>query len=240
MTEPCKNRTLSATDIIVLSLIFFGYATFNSIAGYLQLQQAGMAAPTDLGLDAASSYGSIVLELVELLAAWIYLRWRRFDFKALDFSVHRYTLPLTVLLIVCAGAVADAYQYLHWWIWPHHYPEASELASNSFSAASNNPFAHITPLFVFFALLNGFYEELFFMGLIFAVRPKLVPHAAALSIGVRFIFHLYQGLAGAATVTTLGIVFILFRRKTSALVPFMLAHAFFDVFGLGSAYLYWW
>ena len=191
MTEPCKNNTFNATDILILSLIFFGYATFNSIAGYLQLQQAGMAAPTDWGLDAASSYSSIVLELVELLAAWIYLRWRRFDFKALDFSVTRYTLPLTVLLIVCAGAVADAYQYLHWWIWPHHYPEASELANNSFLAVSNNQFAH-------------------------------------------------QGLAGAATVTTLGIVFILFRRKTSVLVPFMLAHAFFDVFGLGSAYLYWW
>ena len=116
MTEPCKNNTFNATDILILSLIFFGYATFNSIAGYLQLQQAGMAAPTDWGLDAASSYSSIVLELVELLAAWIYLRWRRFDFKALDFSVTRYTLPLTVLLIVCAGAVADAYQYLHWWI----------------------------------------------------------------------------------------------------------------------------
>lgn len=78
------------------------------------------------------------------------------------------------------------------------------------------------------------------MGLIFAVRPKFVPRAAAFSIGVRFIFHLYQGLAGAATVTTLGVVFTLFRRKTSVLVPFMLAHAFFDVFGLGSAYLYWW
>ena len=75
-----KNNMLNATDIIILSLIFFGYATFNSIAGYLQLQQAGMAAPTDWGLDAASSYSSIVLELVELLAAWIYLRWRRFDF----------------------------------------------------------------------------------------------------------------------------------------------------------------
>ena len=98
-------------DIIVLSLIFFGYATLNSIAGYLQLQQAGMAAPKDLGLDAASSYSSIVLELVELLVAWIYLRWRRFDFKALNFSVNRYTLPLTVLLIACAGAAA----YLYWW-----------------------------------------------------------------------------------------------------------------------------
>lgn len=54
-----------------------------------------------------------------------------------------------------------------------------------------------------------------------------------LSLIIRFAFHTYQGLLGAMVISTLGMVFILLRLKDDELVAFMLAHAFFDVFGLG-------
>ncbi|PQH57150.1 type II CAAX prenyl endopeptidase Rce1 family protein, partial [Acinetobacter baumannii] len=53
------------------------------------------------------------------------------------------------------------------------------------------------------------------------------------SLLIRFSFHTYQGISDALAITTLGIVFIIFRQRFYSLIPFMLAHAFFDVFGLG-------
>ncbi|WHR54771.1 CPBP family glutamic-type intramembrane protease [Wohlfahrtiimonas chitiniclastica] len=56
------------------------------------------------------------------------------------------------------------------------------------------------------------------------------------SLVIRFSFHTYQGINSAIAITLLGVVFLLIRRRTNLLVPFMLAHAFFDVFGLGAIY----
>lgn len=217
-----KITTLSFIDISVLTVIFFGIPILSSLSEYLQLLQNGQTAPESLSLDDLAGYRIMVLELLSLAVAWLYLRWRRFDFKVLNFSVNRYTLPLVILLVCAAGLTADIYQYLHQYLIPEHFPETSELETG----------VQETSLLWSVSLLNGFYEELFFMGLVFAVTPKMLPRVVMLSMMVRFLFHTYQGLAGALTITTLGLVFFLFRRQFSALVPFMLAHALFDVFGL--------
>ena len=60
----------------------------------------------------------------------------------------------------------------------------------------------------------------------------LISVGIGLSLIVRFAFHTYQGLASAFTITTLGVVFLLFRRQTNMLLPFILAHGLFDIFGL--------
>ncbi len=238
MTEKPKTLHLNFADLIVLSLIFFGYATAALLYGYLGILQSGYAAPDYAALTFSDrdNYNSIIIELVSLAAAWLYLRLRRFDFKALDFSANRRTLPLVLLLIVCAGLAADVYQYLHSIVLPHHYdyPQTTD-------PAGQNPdiWLHLSLPLLAFSLLNGFYEELFFLGLVYAVPRKNLIYALPFSLLVRFAFHTYQGLAGAATVTVLGVVYILFRRKIKTLVPFMLAHSVFDLFGLGLSGLVW-
>ncbi len=238
MTENPKTPHLNFADLIVLSLIFFGYATTASLYGYLGILQSGSAVPDYAALTFSDrdNYNSIIIELVSLAAAWLYLRLRRFDFKVLDFSANRHTLPLVLLLIVCAGLAADIYQYLHGIVLPHHYdfPQTAEAAAQ----AANHQWHLSLPLLAF-SLLNGFYEELFFLGLVYAVSRKNLIYALPFSLLVRFAFHTYQGLAGAATVTVLGVVYILFRRKIKTLVPFMLAHSFFDMFGLGLLNFIW-
>nr|WP_283162941.1 CPBP family intramembrane glutamic endopeptidase [Moraxella sp. Tifton1] len=89
-----------------------------------------------------------------------------------------------------------------------------------------------SPSLLLFALINGFYEEVFFVGLVALTAKKHLPLAIVLTLLVRFAFHTYQGLAGALTITTLGMVFLLLRRKSDELLPFTLAHSFFDLFGL--------
>lgn len=225
-----SGNTLRFTDLIVLAIIFFGLACATAIEQYFQLRQQGLSEPVELVFSEADNYGSIVLELALLAAAGIYLKFRRFDFGLLNFSANRYTLPLALLLIACAGIAAELYQSL-WCIFSHVPDPSGIMAENS--PEGSRSFGHISPSLIIFSLLNGFYEELFFLGLIFAVTPKVFPWSAALGFGVRFLFHIYQGLHAAAMITVMGVLFFLLRRKISTLLPFMLAHAFFDVFGLG-------
>lgn len=235
MEKENQTRFLQFTDIIILSLIFFGDATITSLYSYFDTLQSGAIVTGEdaLVFSDSDNYNSIVIELISLTVAWLYLRWRQFDFGVLNFSTNRLTIPLTLLLIVCAGLIADVYQYFHSTILPHHYPEISD------TIPLEKEWGSFSLLLLAFALLNGFYEELFFLGLVYAVPPKNLPYILPFSLLVRFAFHTYQGLAGAATVTVLGVVYLLFRRKINTLLPFMLAHAFFDIFGLGILQTVW-
>lgn len=253
---------LAFTDILILAVIFFGEATVNAVSAYLSLRAQGLDAPQTIDFSQETNYSGILMELAMLLAAYLYLRWRRFDFRVLNFAVNRTTLPLTLLFIVSAGAVcfgfesAVAYlggdapqedyaqawqqwgtqwiQYLHQITYAPHTLAMENITESA--AVADTPAHRISFSHFLFALLNGFYEELFFLGLIFAVHPRILPAAFAFSLFVRFIFHVYQGIIGALSITTLGIVFYLYRRKISTLVPFMLAHSFFDIYGLNMGY----
>lgn len=263
MTRPLRTR-LEFIDIIVLACIFFGDAAVRAVIGYLDLRAQGLSAPPVLDFSADANYRGMAMEIAMLLLAFGYLYWRRFDWRVLDFSVNRRTIPLILLFIVSAGAVCwlfdDTMAYLladpqggadteaarawsEWatqWIAYLHMiiavPQQYDFSQTFINAAAAAPTHAVTVSHVLFALLNGFYEELFFLGLVFAVRPRLFAPAFAFSLFVRFIFHVYQGLLGAASITTLGIVFFFYRRKIPALVPFMLAHSFFDVYGLNMGY----
>lgn len=218
-----KNKHLTFADIVILAIIFFGTAVYTSTMWYFELLQENRPEPENLSINDLASWQTSAMQAFLLIIVWLYLRWRRFDFSVLNFKVDRYTLPLTLLLIFGAGLFADIYQYLHAFIVPENYPE---IEQNYYQAVNYTPELLITSLF------NGFFEEIFFMGLVFTVKPKMLPKAIIFSLFVRFSFHTYHSVAGALTIVTLGISFWLFRRKIPVLVPFFLAHAVFDIFGL--------
>lgn len=232
-----KRNELKLFDIVVLTVIFFGYAVYNSALQYIALQNGSLAHP-NVVFSEAQNYFALLYELVSLLLAFFYLKFRRFNFGRLNFSVNKYTLPLIVLLIVTGAIVSDAVYYIYSYLFYH--PEA-ELTTQAVEVAENayadfDPFQRLSLGLVLFALVNGFYEEIFFLGLIFCTPKKFYYPIMAFSLAVRFGFHTYQGLLSAVSITTLGVVFILFRRKIQSLLPFMLAHSFFDLFGLGIAF----
>lgn len=253
-----KKQCLDLKDIAVLALIFFGHASFSSTMMYLDLYRSGHSGSVDIAFSDADNLRTIVMELASLAVAALYLRWRQFDFRVLDFSVNRWTLPLTALLIASAGLTADVLHYasqtLDYYLAGGHgaleeqgVPHA-EVASAAHGMAVDADGAQgsqgaagedaaqsaprITPLLLLACALNGFYEEVFFLGLVFAARPGKLRQAIVLSLFVRYAFHTYQGLVSAFIITSLGPVFVLFRRHIRSLVPFVLAHAVFDVFGL--------
>lgn len=219
---------LTIWDIFSLAIIFFGVAIYSSTVDFFALREARQSVPETLGFDDSTNWLGMVSEGVSLCVAYAYLRWRQFDFGQLNFSFNRYTLPKTLLYFVLAGSVATVFEGVLFSWFPHWYPSDEQAV---YSAADH--FAMWSPLFVAFSLLNGVYEEFFFIALVALTEKKYLPWAIVLSLVVRFAFHTYQGLAAALTITTLGIVFLVLRYKSDALLPFMWSHSLFDLFGLG-------
>lgn len=229
-----KITTLTMVDVLILTAIFFGAAIYSSTMQFVALLQASQtvasAVPSDLQFADSQNLTSILTELTLMTVAFLYLKVRRFDFSQFHFGINRYTVPKTVLYILLAGAVATICEYVQMSV-----VDYGVQAVDNYSADEH--LSQISPSLLAFALVNGFFEEWYFLGILF-VHKNRIWVALLFALMVRFLFHTYQGLVGALIITTLGVSFFVLRNKSEELVPFMLAHAFFDVFGLGLP-LYW-
>jgi membrane protease YdiL (CAAX protease family) len=97
------------------------------------------------------------------------------------------------------------------------------------------------PVLILSAVQNAVLEEVVVVGYLctrleqLAVRPVLVVAASAL---LRGSYHLYQGFGAFVGNTVMGIVFVLFFRRTRRVGPLVVAHTLLDVVSfLGYAYL---
>jgi len=102
-----------------------------------------------------------------------------------------------------------------------------------------NKFLALSPMALAYGLLNGFYEEFFFLGLMTSVKDEHKWAALAFSTLVRFSFHTYQGMLWAIVI---GVVYGLFyyfmyKKVVKNLLPFFLTHALADMFGSTFIYL---
>lgn len=227
-----KLPFLTLIDIAILTIIFFGEAIFNSTYGFLELTTNNQVAPDTLVFDDTMNLMGIAKESIILVIAFIYLAFRKFDFRKFNLKIRRNFLLKTLMYFVIAGTVASSYEYLQMWLFPNLYPPLGNTGSEQVYSFSEH-FSQFSPSLLAFSLLNGFFEELYFLGIIFAVQRKYLPFALMFSLLIRFSFHTYQGIGGALVITTLGISFSLLRLKYDDLPAFMLAHSFFDILGLG-------
>ena len=100
--------------------------------------------------------------------------------------------------------------------------------------------AVLSPIAILYALLNAFYEEYFFLGLLGTVDQKYKWQTLLYSTLIRISFHTYQGLPSALII---GIVFGLiyyyfYHRRTKNLLPLVLVHSMADMFGSGFLYIF--
>jgi hypothetical protein len=80
--------------------------------------------------------------------------------------------------------------------------------------------------------ITGIYEELYFLGICLAVRKEHLKWPVPFSVLIRVSFHTYQGILSALGI---GLLFGGFRY----LLPFFIAHAVGDIFGLGILSYFW-
>lgn len=231
-----EYKPLYFIDLLILAAILFHAPIISSFYYFSELQQAGLAAPENLEFSETDNYSSILLELSTLFLALLYLLLRKFQFTQLPFAFNKNTLLITLALILLSGTICHLIAYT---FSPEILTEPTVTDSTFFESAipteteSENLWGYFSLSLILFALLNGFYEEIFFLGLTFCIEKKWLPYALIFALIVRFAFHTYQGLFSATIVSIFGVLLTLLRFKIRNLVPFMLAHSFFDVFGLG-------
>lgn len=227
---PLKNkerlRYLAWFDILILTVIFWGEGIYTSTVSYIALIHGATTVDDNLTFSAADNYGALTLQTGLLLLALLYLCLRRFDFKAWNIRITPIALVLCVPYFLGGALLMDGWMMLSGLL-------AEQLPFPGPIAAF---FGIETVSSVIYAIFNGMYEELFFLGICLSVKPTDIKWAVPVSLLIRFSFHTYQGLLSAFGI---GILFgcymyLLYRRsKNKNLVPFFLAHTIGDIIGLG-------
>lgn len=231
-------------DILILTAIIWG----NSILTSTQMWIASLSA-TEVVDASVSSFSSsddwwaIGNEVKLLVIALIYLFIRHFDFKQLKVNLHWNVLLWAPAIFLGAGflcdlafdvfdlfpSLTDKFTYLGYF--PYYDWSISSVIEK---------FATLSPSRILFSLMNGFYEEFFFLGLLLSTNKMYRPWILIFSTIVRVSFHTYQGLPSALVI---GVVFglfyyFLYTRKNDNLLPFFLGHAFADMVGTSFFYLF--
>lgn len=219
-----KIKNLKWWDVMIISMILFGGAIYSSTSIFFDPEFHELANLTEFSkLD--NLFGIFTI-LIELSIAFLYLKWRRFDFSQWKYEITWKKTVLSVFLFILIALSLDAFDILFsgWgnataYVGTHGYLYVLESLDMSL---------------IVFSLLNGFYEEIFFLGVCFSVEEKYRPWAFAYSLLIRFSFHTYQGMAAALGIGfVLGILYyFLFLKSDKNLYPFMLAHSFADIVGV--------
>lgn len=89
-------------------------------------------------------------------------------------------------------------------------------------------------------VVNPIYEEIFVAGYIIAALKDGRHTALAInvSVAVRLLYHLYQGVAAVVGVLPLGLIFATWFAYQRRLWPLIIAHALFDAVGI-LAFVQW-
>ncbi|OYQ81621.1 hypothetical protein B9T19_02850 [Ignatzschineria sp. F8392] len=223
-----KKRCINLTwlDLLILTGILFGSAIYQSSILYLQLSQNHTDIETLTTFSSSDNYGALFSQSIYLFIAIIYLWIRGFDFATLGqhIRINRWVIPQAVMIFLLAALGMDLFYLLL-------YPDTVGSTPVPF------PFsAFKEPSLILYALFNGFYEEIFFLGLCLTLRSQNLKWAFLYSLLIRFSFHTYQGLETAIGLGFLlgALLFLLYTKwlRPKNLLPFFLAHSLADIIGL--------
>ncbi len=257
------RKSLRWWDIGILTAILFGQAIYHSTLGFLLSRSAGSFEGA-ADFSSADNYRALISQLTLLIIALAYLRLRRFDFSQWRVRITPRALLHSLLLFLAVALLMDLF-FMATAMGREALAAAglaagSPLPASLFQLASDISLSGLPPAaaplsaltakliavpamlppidlsIVLYALLNGVYEELYFLGICLAVPPKNLKWAFLFSLLIRFSFHTYQGLLPAAGISLiLGSAYFFLYQKSgrSNLTPFFLSHAIADVFGIG-------
>ena len=96
-------------------------------------------------------------------------------------------------------------------------------------------FAHPSFFAIPYTLLNPFFEEILVRAYLMTELIELTGSsslAVGVSVAVQSSYHLYYGWSGALSVSFLFLGFALYYARTRKALPIIVAHGFFDIYGL--------
>lgn len=236
--QPLKE--LRWFDIGIVTLIMFGQFIVRSTQMYLaslspSLSTAISETSTITASEGAAYSSNFTLQIILLALAIIYLWIRHFDFKQLPIRLKWSVLFWVPFIFAIMGLFADMVSTLSG---QYNYFSPQVLGFISPMAVIDK-FMALSPMAIAYGLLNGFYEEFFFLGLLTSVKDKYKWRVLVFSTLVRVSFHTYQGMLWALVIGVFfGLLYyFLYKYKVKNLLPFFLAHALADMFGSSLIYL---
>lgn len=231
--EKEKLVNLKWFDILIITVILFGNAIYISTTSFFSLSESMVGDSIDYS---QSDYWYLFwTQLFFLIVALIYLRLRNYDFSHWHIRITPKAILLGAILFIGAALVFDLYFMLVGYLVPGLW--GWDVTSDAWSSPSLWDTIMSADLSsILYALLNGFYEEIFFLGICLSVESKKIFPAFLYSLIVRYSFHTYQGNISAIAIGfILGTIFYLVYIRTGRrnLVPFFVAHSIADILGVG-------
>ncbi|MDQ8758992.1 CPBP family glutamic-type intramembrane protease [Streptococcus ruminantium] len=226
-----KLTYLKCWDILIVTLIMFGYFIYSSTTSFLGLPEINITQIPEFTNDA--NWQALVLQFGLLVITFVYLYLRNFDFSNWKIKVSLKSILMGIAMFIGVALLFDIYYTVVYSLFPidNSMPYEAQQASESLST-----FQNIDLSLILYSMLNGFYEEIFFLGVCLSVKPEKRNYYFIYSLIIRYSFHTYQGNVSALAIGFLvgGIYYFLYTRaKEKNLFPFFLAHAITDVFGAG-------
>ena len=233
-------RYLRWFDILIITVLMFGQFIIRSTKLFLaSIFPTGLSTTMDTASNTAGEgvgyLSNFTLQVILLTLTFLYLLIRNYDFKQLPIRWTWSLLFWVPFIFAIVGLFGDLvttltgeYNYLNPALFAHI--DSMEIIRK---------FLALSPMAIAYALLNGFYEEFFFLGLLTSVKEKHKWWALLYSTIIRISFHTYQGLVWALVI---GVVYglfyyFLYKYKVKNLLPFFLMHALADMFGSSLMYL---
>lgn len=220
-----KTKQLQWWDVVVISIILFGSAIWSSTIVFLTATPEIMEQATEF--TAADNWLGICSIVIELVLSYLYLCWRKFDFSQWNYKITVKSTVAAIGIFLLFSVIMDIVDifYFGW----------ADATAHVGEGGIRYILAEIDISLILFSLLNGFYEEIFFLGICTVVPKQQQKGILCYSLLVRFSFHTYQGILSALDIGFImgGILYFLYKKKSQNLYPYMLAHTFTDIFGAG-------
>lgn len=226
-----KLNYLKWWDILIITLIMFGYFIYSSTTSFFGLPDTNITQIPKFTND--TNWQALILQLGLLAITFIYLYLRNFDFSNWKIKVNLKSILMGIAIFIGVALIFDIYYTVVYSLFPI---DNSMLYEAQQVSESLSIFQNIDLSLILYSMLNGFYEEIFFLGVCLSVKPEKRMYYFIYSLVIRYSFHTYQGNISALAIGFLvgGIYYFLYTRpKEKNLFPFFLAHAITDVFGAG-------
>ena len=233
-------RCLKWFDILIITVLMFGEFIIRSTQQFMESLSPSTLTivaetTTNLASDGAAYSSNSNFQLIMLGITFLYLVIRNYDFKQLPIRWNWSIIFWVPFIFALVGLFGDLVTTL---TGKYNYFNPDLFAYIDFTQIIGK-FLALSPIAIAYALLNGFYEEFFFLGLLTSVKEKHKWLVLLYSTSIRISFHTYQGLVWALVI---GVVYglfyyFLYKYKIKNLLPFFLMHALADMFGSSLIYL---
>ncbi len=225
-----KNKidALRWYDVFIITIVMFGISILSSTLDYIDLMKGVTDVEANLEFTSTDDWFSMLMQVVQLSIVFIYLYLRKFNFKVWKFKINLKYIGCGILIYIVTALLMDVSSLVF------RFNQAPLVFTGEFNTIKEfiKEFSYsIVP----FSILNGFFEEIFFLGICLNVKKQYINYALIYSLIIRTSFHTYQGIASALTIGFgVGLIFYLvYNKQNKNLTSIMIAHIIADIMGAG-------